>query len=97
MNKIKLAGKTLVLAFAAVSATAVMANDTQMRCVNDQGHELSRTTVKAECDKLNGTMMTEKDMVIKQDRMKEDKMKHDDQMKQEQLAKADKAKEDKMK
>ena len=94
----KLVSKTLAAAFVftTVSATSVMAND-GMHCMTDKGQDMSKNVTKAECDKMGGTMMNDKDMMIKQDKIKEDKMMKEDRAKEDKMVKDDRMKEDKMK
>ena len=95
MLKNKTIATAVAFAFAAVSASSVMANTAPMHCVNDKG-QVEHATTKDECDKKGGKMMTEKDRVVKEDKVKEDKLKQDDKMKEDKMSKEDKAKEDKM-
>lgn len=94
LNNKKLVSKTLTaaLVFAAISATSAIANDGKMHCMTDKGQDMTKDVTKAECDKMGGTMMSNKDMVIKQDKMKEDKMMKDDRAKEDKMAKEDRMK-----
>jgi hypothetical protein len=97
MNNIKTFAAAAVLAIATVSATSVMAKQDKMYCVDFAGQTASRATTKADCDKVNGTLVNEKDMEIRKDKAKEDKLAKDNKDKEDKMSKDDKAKEDKMK
>lgn len=99
-NNTTLGRKTAAMAafaFTAFLTTSAIADHGKMHCMSDKGQDMAKDVTKAECDKMGGTMMNDKDMMIKQDKMKEDKMMKDDRAKEDKMAKDDRMKEDKMK